>query len=164
MKWSEAETIKFVELYRIHECLWNIHSADYKNKVMKRTAQEVIAFKMSMDKFGVEEVKQKIKNLRSTYNQEVAKIQRSKILESNSANVYVPNIKWFVIMDGFVKNMKRQSLTEDNLEKYYSEDMLNINQSQDIIKEETHIHQVCNKQNTNCNTKLVSGWNSGWYK
>lgn len=23
MEWSEAETIKFIELYREHECLWN---------------------------------------------------------------------------------------------------------------------------------------------
>lgn len=142
MKWSETETLKFVELYRIHECLWNIHSPDYKNKVMKRTAQQDIVFKMAMENFGAEEVKQKIKNLRSTYNQEITKIQKSKILESNSLNVYVPTIKWFVIMDGFLKNMKRQRSTEDNLEKDFSEDMLDISQTQNI-KEETHI-QVCN--------------------
>ena len=53
-------------------------SANYKNKHMRQRAIEAIMQAMGREEFGVTEVKQKIKNLRSTYNQELQKIQKSK--------------------------------------------------------------------------------------
>lgn len=53
--------------------------------------------------FGVNELKNKIKNIRSTYQQEVNKIRRSKqgfggdILEE-----YKTNLAWFPIADRFL--------------------------------------------------------------
>jgi len=74
MKWTEDDTYKFVGLYHDYECLWNMSSANYKNKHMH---QRAIMQAMGREEFGVTEVKQKIKNIRSTYNQEVQKIQKS---------------------------------------------------------------------------------------
>jgi hypothetical protein len=45
-------------------------SANYKNKHMRQRAIEAIMQAMGREDFGVTEVKQKIKNIRSTYNQE----------------------------------------------------------------------------------------------
>ena len=38
MKWSEEETFIFVELYREHECLWNMIKKIYRNKIMRHKA------------------------------------------------------------------------------------------------------------------------------
>lgn len=115
MRWSEAETVKFVEMYRENECLWNIMSSNYRNRDMKGAAYDMIIKGMGKEGFGVAEVKQKIKNLRCTYNQEVLKIKRSKKSGSGSADVYQPSIKWFAVMDAFMSNIKGNSHTESNM-------------------------------------------------
>lgn len=79
MKWSEKDTIALVELYEKHECiLWNIGSKDYRNKLMRDAAYEDIAKTFKKYNFGVTELKQRIKNLRCTYNQELLKIKKSQ--------------------------------------------------------------------------------------
>jgi hypothetical protein len=42
MKWTEYDTYKFVGLYRDYECLWNMSSANYKNKHVPQRAIEAI--------------------------------------------------------------------------------------------------------------------------
>ena len=42
MKWTEHDTYKFVGLYRDYECLWNMSSANYKNKHMRQRAIEAL--------------------------------------------------------------------------------------------------------------------------
>lgn len=54
----------------------------------------------------LDELKQKIKNLSCTYNQEVNKIKKSKKSGSGLNDVYVPNIKWFPLMDSFTKSVE----------------------------------------------------------
>lgn len=76
MKFTEEETLKFVQLYREHECLWDMSSPNYKNKTLRQNAIEAIIKEMALPGFGVNEVRNKIKNLRSTYNQEVLKIKK----------------------------------------------------------------------------------------
>jgi len=53
-------------------------SANYKNKHMRQRAIEAIMQAMGREEFGVTKVKQKVKNIRYTYNQEVQKIQKRK--------------------------------------------------------------------------------------
>jgi len=72
-KWSENTTINFVEEYMNHECLWNVNNPLYKNKQCRDSAYSTLAETMNMSGFGVPEVKTKIKNLRSTYSQELKK-------------------------------------------------------------------------------------------
>ena len=61
MKWTEDDTYNFVGLYRDYECLWNMSSANYKNKHMRQRAVEAIMQAMGREEFGVTEVKQKLK-------------------------------------------------------------------------------------------------------
>lgn len=68
-KWDENTTLKFVEEYRHHEYLWNVHYVLYKNKQARESAYSSIANVMNISNFGIAEVKVKIKNLRSTYSQ-----------------------------------------------------------------------------------------------
>jgi hypothetical protein len=37
-RWTEGETIKFVELYRDYECLWDTTKVCYKNNRMRQAA------------------------------------------------------------------------------------------------------------------------------
>ena len=50
-----------MELYEKHECIWNISSKDYRNKLMRDAAYEDIVKTLKKDNFGVNELKQKIK-------------------------------------------------------------------------------------------------------
>lgn len=106
MKFTDENTVKFVELYREHECLWNMSSPTYKNKNNCQAAIENIIEEMGIPGFGIVEVKNKIKNLRSTYNQEVLKIKKSAKSGSGSEDLYTPPMKWFEILDPIMKASK----------------------------------------------------------
>jgi hypothetical protein len=120
MKWTEDDTYKFVWLYRNYECLWNMSSANHKNKHMCQRAIEAIMQAMGQEEFGVTEVKQKFKNIRSTYNQEVQKIQKSKESGTSPDDVYKPTVKWFDVMDQIMKVSKGRSETRSNLASKFS--------------------------------------------
>jgi hypothetical protein len=115
MKFTEDKNCKLLELYNEYECLWNLGTVNYRNRNKRQGAEEEIVQRFGKVGFGVNELKQKIKNLRCTYNQECAKIMKSKKSGSGSAEVYVPNIKWFPIMDNIVKSAKGNKKTDDSL-------------------------------------------------
>ena len=115
MKWTESETIKLVEVYKTYECIWNISIPSYRNRPMRSAAYEEIVKYMAKENFGIAELKQKIKNLRCTYNQELGKIKKSKKSGSGLDDIYVPSIKWFALMDSFMKNVKGSGTTQDNM-------------------------------------------------
>ena len=77
IRWSEGDTVKFVELYREHECLWNIMKPSYRNNQMQVGALEKIVEEMGIEGFTVADARQKVKSLQNTYNQELQKIEKS---------------------------------------------------------------------------------------
>lgn len=105
-KFTEAQTAKLVDLYIEHECLWNLTSVTYRNKNMRQAAEKEIIEKFGMNGFGLAELKQKIKNLRCTYNQECLKIKKSKKSGAGTEDLYVPTIKWFQAFDEIMKKAK----------------------------------------------------------
>lgn len=101
-RWNEETTVKFVEAYRDRECLWNTSKNIYKNKQAREAAYTEIEEIMHTDGFGIPEIKNKIRALRSTYSQEKRKIKESKKSGASSDSVYIPNMKWFTLMDEFL--------------------------------------------------------------
>jgi hypothetical protein len=75
---------------------------------------------MGREEFGVTEIKQKIKSIRSTYNQEVQKIQKSKASGTSPDDVYKPPVKWFDVMDQIMKGSKSRSETRSNVVSKFS--------------------------------------------
>jgi hypothetical protein len=71
---------------------------------------------MGREEFGVTKVKQKIKNIRSTYNQEA---QKSKASGTSPDDVYKPTVKCDV-MDQIMKGSKGRSETRSNLVSKFS--------------------------------------------
>uniref|UniRef100_T1HAF1 MADF domain-containing protein n=1 Tax=Rhodnius prolixus TaxID=13249 RepID=T1HAF1_RHOPR len=119
MKWSESATVRFVELYREHDCLWNGYCKKYKNKEVRQKALESIREKMNWSTLSTDEIKQKIKNLRSTYNQELVKIKRSIISGRVGDDIYKPNVKWFPIMESVMMATKGLADSQANQELKY---------------------------------------------
>lgn len=114
-KWNAQTTIKFIEEFKSHECLWNAKHSSYKNKHMREAAYQKIVVEMAIDGFNVAEVKNKMRNLKSTYYQEKKKIEKSKSSGSSGDNVYVPNIKWFTEMNALLKDSDERRKTIDNV-------------------------------------------------
>ncbi|XP_046671193.1 uncharacterized protein LOC124361198 [Homalodisca vitripennis] len=116
MKFTEEQTCKLMELYHEYDCLWNLGTIHYRNRNKRQAAEVEIVQRLGIAGFGVNELKQKIKNLRCTYNQECIEIQKSKKYGSGSTEVYVPNLKWFPVMDNIIKSAKGNKKTEDSVE------------------------------------------------
>jgi hypothetical protein len=95
-------------------------SENYKNKDMRQRAIEAIIHTMEREEFGVAEVKQKIKNIQSTYNQEVQKIQKSRASGVSPDDVHKPTVKWLDVKDQIMKGSKGRSQTRSNLVSTFS--------------------------------------------
>uniref|UniRef100_A0A1B6E220 MADF domain-containing protein n=1 Tax=Clastoptera arizonana TaxID=38151 RepID=A0A1B6E220_9HEMI len=110
-KWSSDMTMKFVQAYMKHECLWNFKSADYKDKEKREAAYLDLMQVMSIPEFGLVEVKSKIKNLRSTYNQEKRKVEESMLMDSGKS-VYESNLKWLKDLEPAMINGEKRGTFE----------------------------------------------------
>lgn len=103
-KWSEDEVNYFLHLYKKHECLWNVKKGSYASKPLRANAFADIAEKMLKQKnvngLGVEEIKEKIYNLRSTYYQLRKRYKYSSYCPSQRVG------KWYKKMDHIVKNSR----------------------------------------------------------
>ncbi|XP_060809924.1 uncharacterized protein LOC106140308 [Amyelois transitella] len=113
-RWSEETTLKFVSIYIEHDCLWNVKSPCYKNKQKKQSAYLDIENKMNIAGFGEKEIKLKIKNIRSTYSQELKKIKESKNSGAGTDTVYIPSVKWFSILDASLRNLNSILTTSES--------------------------------------------------
>jgi hypothetical protein len=65
--------------------------------------------------FGPKEVGQKMKNIRTTYKQEVQKIMKSKRSGSSSGRIYKPKVPWFQITDPFLSFLHKVPPTLSNI-------------------------------------------------
>lgn len=106
MRWSEIETVNFVKIYLSHEYLWNPYDPGYKCRNKRQNAyRNIISKFQSSTGILMDEVdlRIKIKNLRSTYAQEVSKIRQ----RSGPDFVYTPSIKWFTDWHRCFNNIKK---------------------------------------------------------
>lgn len=104
MKWTETMTHEFVKIYGNYECLWNPDNPNYKINQERDKAYGAMSldFQTKCNKLLSKcEVKCKVKNLRTTYMQQVNKI----LARSTPECTYVPTLIWFNAMDNFLKNV-----------------------------------------------------------
>lgn len=114
-KWTERETVRFVELYEVEEILWNVRLNEYKNKDARLSALKRIVDNLNMPDVGVNEVLKKINNIRSTYQQEKVKIKTSRGTGSATEDVYVSTLPWFDIAERFLSEAINTRKTSSNL-------------------------------------------------
>lgn len=104
MRWGETITLQFVKIYLKYECLWNPLHSSYKNRSDRESAylQIISEFKASGGtSLSIPEAKIKIKNLRTTYVQEMRKV----LNKSSPGHIYEPSLVWFPEMDKCLKNV-----------------------------------------------------------
>ncbi|XP_026497483.2 uncharacterized protein LOC113401686 [Vanessa tameamea] len=116
-RFSDSQMLKLVEIYRDYECLWNVTSALYKNHDARQSAYKQIAEKLNISGISDKDIPKKIKNLRSSYYQELKKIEKSTRSESDRDSVYKPKVSWFSIADGFLRALKNKEKTFSNIDE-----------------------------------------------
>ncbi|XP_041982014.1 uncharacterized protein LOC121735300 isoform X2 [Aricia agestis] len=110
MRWSEAVTLEFVKIYLDNDVLWNPSHVYYRSRKHREKAYTNIQarFKEAASKsLTIPEVKNKIKNLRTTYQQQIQKI----LQKSNPDSIFEPSLVWFNEMDRCLKNVSNRHST-----------------------------------------------------
>ncbi|XP_023310656.1 uncharacterized protein LOC111691681 [Anoplophora glabripennis] len=67
-------------------------------------------------KMNIKDIKNKIKNLRATYCQELSKIEKSTRSGAGAKDEYKPKMNWFEEMHSFIKNVPMKRKTTDSQE------------------------------------------------
>ncbi|XP_037820638.1 uncharacterized protein LOC119609786 [Lucilia sericata] len=97
-KWSLKHSVKFLRLYGVHRCLWDLNDPDYRSRPLRNAAIEDIAASMGHG-LTASYVAKKIKIFRITYMQ-----QRKRLLEANEKGEKPEIIlKWFPLADSFLR-------------------------------------------------------------
>jgi len=90
-RWTSEQNLKFMESYKDQTNLWNCLDPNYRNRNLRKASFEHIRTELCLT--DTNEVTKKIKNLSSTYNQEVLKIEKSKKSGCGTDEVYKPSKK-----------------------------------------------------------------------
>lgn len=107
---NKFEVLRFINLYRSHELLWNMNISLYRRNDLKIKAYESISAEMKM---SVEDVKKKIKSLRTAYSAEKSKVEKSKKSGSDTDSLYIPTLFWYNEMTFLNSSLIRRT-TVDN--------------------------------------------------
>lgn len=93
--WSRQDTITLIDIYRSHECLWNVRSFDYRNRDKRAAAIRDIAQTISR---SVNEVKKKLESLRNQHRRELRLMCTSKKSGAGSDEIHTPKLWCFDIL------------------------------------------------------------------
>ncbi|CAG9783788.1 unnamed protein product [Diatraea saccharalis] len=113
-RFTETQMLKLVEIYRDYECLWDVTSAFYKNRDMRESAYKQIAERLNIPGVSPKDIPKKIKNLRSSYYQELKKIEKSIRSGADQDSVYKPRVSWFTTADELLKTFRIKHETFSN--------------------------------------------------
>ncbi|CAG4951252.1 unnamed protein product [Colias eurytheme] len=160
MRWSENTTLDFVKIYLKHELLWNNNHPDYKMRHRRIDAYRDISseFKSCTNlSLTVPEVKMKIKNLRSTYMQEVYKVLK----KSSPDCMYKPSLVWFEDMDRCLKNtaVRRYTSSLPEAQEVDSSCQIWVNQIETSLKEEIDPDPLIPQSDENCDSPKPANYN-----
>lgn len=108
-QWSREETLKFVQEYVKHKALLGsgCKAETRCQKIRRNHALSVICKKMNMPDFGPKEAYKKLRNIRSTYYQELKKIRIGNALDCK----YKSSLVWFQTMDTALQNYREECIT-----------------------------------------------------
>lgn len=112
---TSINVMSFLQHYRMHPCLWNRYHPHFKNRNARDQAEAVLLPISGVT--NVKELRQKIRNIRCTYNQELAKIRRS--INSGSAEIYEPKLVWFAFADSFLRVNHIEKFDDPETHSFY---------------------------------------------
>nr|CAI5849403.1 unnamed protein product [Callosobruchus analis] len=134
----------FIDIYRKHNCLWQVKSPEYANKQLRSVAYDELLqlFKTVSDDATIEAVKNKINNMRSAFRKELKKVKESKRSGTSSEQVYIPTL-WYY--DSLLFTIQHEQ---------YREAISSCRDFQEEEENETQVenesdHELRNIENTN---------------
>ena len=104
-KWRDDLTQLVLDLLRNQECLWNVKSEHYRNRNIQDKALEEMVKELNIPDLTQEDVKLKIKSIRSRYSSELAKVLKSEKSGAGRDDIYVPKLFWFKQADLFLRSV-----------------------------------------------------------
>lgn len=126
-RWSERDTLKLIHLYKSYEFLWDKDTELYKNIYARKQAYDAIVNEMQIPDLTAQDVRSKIKNLRTSYYQELRKIASCK------ANNKPPKqVKWFLAFKSVMGNVSHDPGVPKVSSKYVTVNELRIGLSSAI--------------------------------
>ena len=99
---------KHFEMYRNHECLWNNKSENYRKTNNHEKAYKTLHSELNLPQLSVNDIRAKIKTIRTRYCSQLAKIRKSEKSAAGSNDLYVPRLFWFKQADSFLRDFVRQ--------------------------------------------------------
>lgn len=114
-KWRDDFIEPFLDQYRQYECLWNISSDSYKNRDTRDKAYESMCSALCLPGLSVNDIKTKIKTIRTNYKSELNKILKSEKSGAGLNDVYVPRLFWFKKADEFLRGVSVAKNSISNL-------------------------------------------------
>ncbi|KAI3362555.1 hypothetical protein L3Q82_012262 [Scortum barcoo] len=95
--WTEEKERALIAFFSKHSCLWNHKSESYKNRQLRWKTLEHLRVLLSAHpppvRFTVEDIKNKFKNLRTTFQRQYKMVKASKVCRSD--DVFVPQWKHY---------------------------------------------------------------------
>ncbi|XP_076613426.1 uncharacterized protein LOC143337649 [Chaetodon auriga] len=95
--WTEEKERALIAFFSKHSCLWNHKSESYKNRQLRWKTLEHLRILLSAHpppvRFTVEDIKNKFKNLRTTFQRQYKMVKASKV--SSSEDLFVPQWKHY---------------------------------------------------------------------
>jgi hypothetical protein len=104
-KWRDDHTQIVLDLLRNQECLWDFKSENYRNRNIRDKALEEMVKALNIPDLTPEDVKQKIKSIRSRYSCELGKVLQSEKRGAGRGDIYVPKLFWFKRADIFLRSV-----------------------------------------------------------
>lgn len=112
IKFNDEMIMRFIRAYKAASCLWDISLPGYRDREQRNAMYQYLVDVMNIPGFTVNDVKNKIKNIRSTYCQELKKIQQHKTF---GLEPYVPTNVWFAEFDEFMSpNIRPRDTQQTN--------------------------------------------------
>ena len=124
--------ISFIDEFRQLPCLWQVKSADYKNRKLRKQAMEhlVAFYKPVCPGANFEYIRKKINSIRTAYRRELKKIEDSTQSGAGARNVHVPRLWYFDNMRFLADTMEsRPSIS--TLPSTSAEGSVSVDPSQD---------------------------------
>lgn len=116
---SDSQMLKLVEIYQDYDCLWNVTSKLYRNRDARESAYKQIAERLNITGISNKDIPKKIKNLRSSYYQELKRIEASTRSGASQDSVYKPKVSWFTTADGFLRTFRNNQETVSSVSKIF---------------------------------------------
>ncbi|XP_018567255.1 uncharacterized protein LOC108907902 [Anoplophora glabripennis] len=125
-KWNSETTLKFIQEYKSHLCLWDFKFENYKNRQMREAAILTIIKVMDIEGFGVD----------------------SKKSGTGVSSLYESNIKWLKELEPVFRNEEKRD-TYDNNEESSLESQDQLSASRNIQEHPPPNKKKCQDTVTN---------------